>query len=313
MPVRIKIAETAVELESLFRARHRVFVEEEGYLGHRSDNLIVDRFDAFPVTINMVALVEGQVVGGMRVTRQSPVGLPADQFFDFSPYLPAGEISLACASQFFLLNRYRAISYRLGFAIIGMCVYWAYNQNITHVIAAVNPVISRLCEAIGMTPAAPCFYHQSRGVEVVPMLLDMSQAKDPFLAMRKCAGRHELLENYEREFFKAGEFIVESGAPANSAYLIIKGKVSVYVDRKTNGSTHQILLNELGPGEVFGELALLTSRPCTANVKAITDVDLMVMDREHFQKAMVVNYQRLPQILEHMADRLARAKVLLTR
>ena len=42
----------------------------------------------------------------------------------------------------------------------------------------------------------------------------------------------------------------------------------------------EIQLKELERGEMFGELALLTVRPRTANVTAATDVDLMVINKE---------------------------------
>jgi serine/threonine-protein kinase len=48
----------------------------------------------------------------------------------------------------------------------------------------------------------------------------------------------------------------------------------------------QVTLATLGPGEVFGETAILTSKPRTANVLAVSDVILKVLDREAMEREL---------------------------
>ena len=72
-------------------------------------------------------------------------------------------------------------------------------------------------------------------------------------------------------------------------------------------------LATLGPGQIFGELALLTMRRRTANVVAATEVDLMVLERDVFRNELMRNPERLPLVLSQLADRLANADDLLTR
>jgi CRP-like cAMP-binding protein len=65
-----------------------------------------------------------------------------------------------------------------------------------------------------------------------------------------------------------------------------------------------IPVREMGPGEVFGELALITENPRSANVIALTDVDLMVLEREAFHKQVTENPQVALNLLSMLGTRL---------
>ena len=67
--------------------------------------------------------------------------------------------------------------------------------------------------------------------------------------------------------FAAGAHIVEEGTRGGRFYLIREGRVDVLV----NG--HRV--RELGPGESFGEIALIDEGPRMATVQARSDVDAL--------------------------------------
>ena len=58
--VRIRLARTTDELDQVFALRHRVMVDEEGYMPAQPDGRLADRFDAYPTTANVIALVDGR-------------------------------------------------------------------------------------------------------------------------------------------------------------------------------------------------------------------------------------------------------------
>jgi N-acyl-L-homoserine lactone synthetase len=251
MPVRIKIAETAAELDELFIARHKVFVEEEGYLASRNNGRIVDQFDAFPTTTNIIAEMEGHVVGGIRITTGSSSGLPSDHFYHFSPFFQDNPNAIAGVSQFFLRKSRRANNYRIGILLMAMCAYWATKQQLTHLVAAVNPVIAPLLKLGGMKPVGPEFFHDGEGVHVLPMALDMKQIKGPVVSILKRQKLHHSLETFEREYYLAGEKIDVCGRNTSNQFIVLEGKVCV-LDQSQSGNTLQDKpLMELGPGQSF--------------------------------------------------------------
>jgi uncharacterized protein YhbP (UPF0306 family) len=79
----------------------------------------------------------------------------------------------------------------------------------------------------------------------------------------------------------AGEIIVRQGAPADKIFIIVKGEVSVERE-EPDGS--KIELETLRDGQFFGELAILRDTPREATAKAETDVTLLALQRDTFQK-----------------------------
>ena len=77
-----------------------------------------------------------------------------------------------------------------------------------------------------------------------------------------------------------GDAVVVEGDPASSFYVMDQGRVQV--------TRNDLLLRELGPGEWFGELALLRDIPRTATVTAQTTVSLYAVERDSFLAAVGV-------------------------
>jgi MFS family permease len=86
-----------------------------------------------------------------------------------------------------------------------------------------------------------------------------------------------VLERLAREAtpvsFAAGVPIVREGEPGDRFYVVSSGSVS-------------ILGRTFGPGEAFGEIALLRDVPRTATAIAVTDVELVALEREPFVAAV---------------------------
>lgn len=77
---------------------------------------------------------------------------------------------------------------------------------------------------------------------------------------------------------KAGEEIVREGEPGDRFYVVASGEVDVAAEGKA--------LRSLGPGEYFGEIALLRPVPRTATVIAREDSELLTLDRDEFVSAV---------------------------
>jgi len=79
--------------------------------------------------------------------------------------------------------------------------------------------------------------------------------------------------------FAAGETIFEQGDQGDLVYMIAAGQVEAI---REDESGEQRLLATMGPGEYFGEMALISEAPRTATVRAKTDVEAVSMGRADF-------------------------------
>jgi hypothetical protein len=79
--------------------------------------------------------------------------------------------------------------------------------------------------------------------------------------------------------FAPGEVIFRQGDPGDFVYTIIDGQVEV-IRKDLDGE--EKVINRLGPGEYFGEMALVSNAPRTATVRAMTPVTALTLARTDF-------------------------------
>jgi CRP-like cAMP-binding protein len=95
--------------------------------------------------------------------------------------------------------------------------------------------------------------------------------------------------------YRQGEVIIREGDPGYEMFFIESGLVQVV--RGTGSRT--LLLAELGGGDVFGEMALLTGLPRSATVTALSDVDVWAMPQTDFDE-LVAAYPNLALALSRL-------------
>jgi serine/threonine-protein kinase len=98
--------------------------------------------------------------------------------------------------------------------------------------------------------------------------------------------------------FAAGTTIVEEGAFGDAAYIIVKGACEV--SKRIAGTPS--VLRRLGPGDVFGETAILSGNVRTATVRAIEDTTVRVVTRERLQEELGLD-SWLAKFVLALADR----------
>jgi small-conductance mechanosensitive channel len=98
--------------------------------------------------------------------------------------------------------------------------------------------------------------------------------------------------------YGAGEPVVREGGPQDGLYLVLRGEALLTV-RDRAGREHRI--GRVGPGEFFGETAMVAGQPGDTTVTAAVDLDLLVVDPDALQK-LLDQSPRLAQDIGHVLD-----------
>jgi len=78
---------------------------------------------------------------------------------------------------------------------------------------------------------------------------------------------------------KRGTTLFAKDDPGNSLYVVISGSVKISI---SSPDGRNAILNFAGPGELFGEMALLDGHPRSADATANTNCEIFVIDRRDF-------------------------------
>ena len=104
--------------------------------------------------------------------------------------------------------------------------------------------------------------------------------------------------------YTPGEVIVSEGEDGVGLYAISSGEVEIYQTRD-GGERH---LRTMRPGEVFGQLALLTDHPRTASVRAVSNSESLVFTAWSFRAMLAESPEIATHLLGTMAQWLVEAE-----
>jgi type IV pilus assembly protein PilB len=105
-----------------------------------------------------------------------------------------------------------------------------------------------------------------------------------------------------RREFAPRTVIVREGGSDDSAFLVLSGRVAVR--RKDPESGIEFLLAELGEGEMFGEMALLTRKPRAASVTALEATTCGIIEQADFDQLLTEHPAAVRAMMAALADRL---------
>ena len=105
----------------------------------------------------------------------------------------------------------------------------------------------------------------------------------PLFGGLDAAERGEVVRIMEVQRLQAGEEVFHEGDAGEAWYVIFEGQVSVM---KSCASGPDRTLRLLGPGECFGEMAILDGSPRSATVKAATPITIFRFRRPPFEELL---------------------------
>lgn len=89
-------------------------------------------------------------------------------------------------------------------------------------------------------------------------------------------------DRVSRAYYQPGDYIFMQGDPGTNFYVIETGEVEVL--RSGEEGKSPTVLAVLGPGDFFGEMALIDDRPRNATIRARTPVQVLIMGRKLFHQ-----------------------------
>lgn len=101
--------------------------------------------------------------------------------------------------------------------------------------------------------------------------------------------------------YSVDEIFCSEGEPGHEMYIILKGKVGVYLN-SIDG--FQIKITELGAGDFFGEMSLLENMPRSATIQALEDTIVMVINENNFEQVIAQEPKLASRIMKGMSSRL---------
>ncbi|HWP28246.1 MAG TPA: cyclic nucleotide-binding domain-containing protein [Chloroflexota bacterium] len=123
---------------------------------------------------------------------------------------------------------------------------------------------------------------------------------------------HQLLQASRLERFAPGQPILRAGDPGDAFYVLIHGAAAVVAPLPAGAVT---TLAQLGPGDFFGETALLTGQPRTADVIALETTEALRVPRARFAASLLADpwfKTRLTELSRERQEALLRQRVVQT-
>lgn len=147
-------------------------------------------------------------------------------------------------------------------------------------------VLRAPCRELGLAWPAGSWITWHKHEPLVPIMttasLDLKRSllRDHFLFREFSPAELDELLTYARiERFRAHETVLLKGSPGTGMMAVIKGEIRI---SGPGADGREVIFNMLGPGDIFGEVALLDGGERSADATAVTETEVLVIERRNF-------------------------------
>lgn len=124
----------------------------------------------------------------------------------------------------------------------------------------------------------------------IPLFSDLEEAELKALSSRVITRR-----------FARNTIILSEGDISDALYCILSGRVKVFLN---DDEGKEVILNNQGPGDYFGEMALLDAGPRSASVMTIEDCRISIISKVDFDEFLDQNKEASRKIMRGLVKRL---------
>lgn len=294
--LKIAVAKTPDQIDALLKLRYQVLVEEEGKFEPNASGRLVEKFDAFPTTTNLMATQDGQLVGSMRLTLGKQQYVPIEGSTDFNDLIPH-EVKVLGCSMYCIKRGFRNMQVMLGLLL--MASYLGLSSQVNHIIAPTDLKLVNRLKREGFNISDAETEATYTDLDISPLLLNIKQDLKDFFAT---FAEHNKIEGsihaYDCAFYEPGEYIIRKGETGDCAFVLVDGEVAVQHSEYLETS------DRMTPGAVFGEMSLLSDQVRSANILATTKVRVMILEKSVFLKYLTTKPTMALSMLKSMSDRM---------
>lgn len=124
-------------------------------------------------------------------------------------------------------------------------------------------------------------------------VFDKIMAVSPLFSTLKKEDREVVSKCFRLKSFKERDVVIREGDEGDSLFLVKSGKVEIF----TSEGEKNVPLATLEEGDFFGEVSLITGKPRTATVKAMTQLELMELSRNDLMRC-IEKHPKVEEILK---------------
>jgi len=129
----------------------------------------------------------------------------------------------------------------------------------------------------------------------------------PFIGALGQRDAEELMKQAITRRFQVNDVIFRKDDPGTGLYGVVSGRVVVVAD---SAEGKELILNVFGPGEYFGEIALLDGEGRSATAIAREPSELLFLGRQHFMPFLARSPEATSRIIRLLCKRLRRTTAL---
>jgi len=126
-------------------------------------------------------------------------------------------------------------------------------------------------------------------------------AKTPLLAAVSADMRQACAERFRETRFTRGELVFSRGDPGDKLYVVAEGQVRLAIGASDG---RELSFQIVGPGDLFGEIALLDGGPRSAEAMALSPVAAFSLTRADFLTALAAHPEAAPEVISYLCRRI---------
>lgn len=309
----------AVNFDQPYRIGEYIMINKD-----RIDGKVVDiswRTTRLETGENNIVVIPNNIMGTMVLTNFSRPSSESEMeiMFTFDFAVPVRDIKHILQSSVVALQDTRGFSKReepkvrvKGINSMGIdykVKYWIDASQIGPGKAK-NLVLESIIDNLqksGISPAYP--KTDAFNADMPDKMVDYRSEKGRLALLRRIEALEHLVDEYlemiasrmNLRYFENGEVLFNEGDPGDSMYIVVVGVLKVVVLR--NNTEHTIA--QITPGQVFGEMSMLTGEPRTATIRAATDVIAYEVHRDHLSEV----FEKQPETVEIISTIMAQRQL----